>query len=393
MENKLKQLLDEALRNFNILVSSINDGTRNVPIPSGFKPVEVTFEEIERAKRIIFDESKSDFKEDMVKHFRQLENLIPFCSSPKAFKTAWDMRTSILSSHDMEIITNEGGQFIPHNTNISNVFNYGQRGNVLGTNRRLVFAIRHSEGHYDDVLDDLGRFTYQPQNDTKIMLRYRLAQHLSKELELPYLLLAVMWFRYSVNEKVNYVFMISPVKVIDFENDLLDLDSSLHAPLTLQLITRAEAKSICNRLLSLNQTDSHVETRYELPRQLAREWAYDKINATEKGRQIKRWAQATGMSCPGIKCKKGPLAKPKILFSELSFKEIAFGHIISQNWAKAYSYLLDKVNHPDNLYLTCRICNSSLGDHFPDDVLRSEIVNNGTIGDWLRQHGIDIRNS
>ncbi len=40
----------------------------------------------------------------------------------------------------------------------------------------------------------------------------------------------------------------------------------------------------------------------------------------------------------------------------------------------------------DNLYLTCQSCNSSLGDKFPDALLRKEIEKRGTIGYWLRKY-------
>ena len=137
--------------------------------------------------------------------------------------------------------------------------------------------------------------------------------------------------------------------------------------------------------------DLEIETRFELPEQLAREESYDKINNTEKGRKIKRWAQKTGKKCPGQLCKTGK--RPNIKFKDLKVSEIAFVHIISQNWAKAYTYMLDKVDHPDNLYLTCKSCNSSLGDTFPDKNFRDKIVQLGTIGDWLRRNEKEIRGS
>ena len=45
----------------------------------------------------------------------------------------------------------------------------------------------------------------------------------------------------------------------------------------------------------------------------------------------------------------------------------------------------------DNLYLTCKKCNSSLSDNFPDKKLKKNITNTGTIGDWLRNHEKQIR--
>ena len=147
----------------------------------------------------------------------------------------------------------------------------------------------------------------------------------------------------------------------------------------LQLITRSEALSTLNLILTLNETNVKIKTRAPLPIFLAREWSYDKIDNSSKGRQTKRWAQNTGKKCPGVKFKNG---QQHIEFKNLKPPEIAFGHIVSQNWSKAFTYLLDKIDHPDNLYLTCRDCNSSLSDRFPDPKLKDEIVKTGTIGDW-----------
>jgi hypothetical protein len=84
----------------------------------------------------------------------------------------------------------------------------------------------------------------------------------------------------------------------------------------------------------MNETDSIIETRSPFPITLAREWGYDNINNSKKGRQLKRWAQKTGKQCPGLKCKNG---KQHIEFTDLSQSEIAFGHIISKNWSKAFT--------------------------------------------------------
>ena len=90
---------------------------------------------------------------------------------------------------------------------------------------------------------------------------------------------------------------------------------------------------------------------------------------------------------------------------EFGKSEIAFGHIISQDWADSFTFLKKEsiVNHPDNLYLTCRSCNSSLGNRFPD-YPRIQTTENGTIktlrdmieqsqstiGDWKRIHDEEI---
>ena len=139
-----------------------------------------------------------------------------------------------------------------------------------------------------------------------------------------------------------------------------------------------------NIINSLNDTSFETKTRRELDESLAREWEFDKINSSKKGKKIKLFAAKRGKSCPGSLCNH-------VKFAQLSNQEIAFGHIISQKWIRSFNFLLDKKDHPDNLYLSCQKCNSSLSDNFPDTKLRSEIETRGTIGDWLRKHEESIR--
>jgi len=72
--------------------------------------------------------------------------------------------------------------------------------------------------------------------------------------------------------------------------------------LTLQIVNRSEVYNYLNILYSLNETKLDIETRSPLDEALAREWAFDKINAFTKGRKIKKWAAKTGKACPGALC-------------------------------------------------------------------------------------------
>jgi len=176
----------------------------------------------------------------------------------------------------------------------------------------------------------------------------------------------------------------APAKVTKPDVDLKDLDQSLHNPLKLQLISRVEAYSAINVLQALNDAQLEIRARRALPDEVAREYSYEKIAVSPKGRNIKEWAKESGKRCPGEGCQQRP-------FNGLNSRDIAFGHIISQNWARAFNFLLDKVDHPDNLYLTCRSCNSSLSQNFPNSELRQQIEKQGTIGDWLRNNIEGIR--
>ena len=320
---------------------------------------------------------------DMIDHFEYLEKLLPFCSSPKAFRTAWDMRSNILNKYDADLLANQGAQLNPNNKNLR-IFQAVQQGVELGKNKRLVTFVRHSEGNYEDELDNLGRFTYQPPTDVTGMIRYRWCQFLSKKLQIPYVVIVVMWFEHRVSNSSNLVFIAAPAQIIKFDGDLKNLGKSLSKPVTLQLINRTDAYDAINLLNSLNQTAIHNQTRTPLQVSLAREFSFPRINSSAKGKSIKRWAKKRGLSCPGTLCNH-------VKFDSLPLNQIAFGHIISQEWIRSFTFLLNNKDHPDNLYLTCQRCNSSLGENFPDRRLKEQIEKMGTIGDWLRKDSNGIR--
>ena len=379
--------LAECLKDFENKVMEIQDGARLVPVSgSATEPVEVTKSKVRTAFLLLTkNKSISDLSDTFQNHFNELSPSLVLCSSPKGFRTAWGLRSKTLSIQDAEAITNDGGQLIPVNDN-SRLLSCEQQGNVLGPEKKFILAVRHSEGNYDDSLDELGRFTYQPPRDVSGMLRYRWCQSISNKLKIPYILLVVMWFEYRLNDKMNQLFVMAPAKIINADDDISDLNASIHRPLKLQLIPRHEAFATLNLIKSLNSENIDIEVRAELPDELAREWSYEKINSTEKGKQLKRWAQQNSRFCPGENCNHQ-------FFRELKNSDIAFGHIVSQNWSSAFTFMLDKVHHPDNLYLTCKSCNSSLSNNFPNSKLREQIVKEGTIGDWLRFHEKSIRNS
>jgi hypothetical protein len=359
--SRLKDLLAQAVTDFSSQVErQVGSGRRDIRSPRGDR--------------------------DLRYHFNSLRPLVAFGSSPQAFKTAWDLRAEAISDYDADVVANAGGQAIPINRE-HKMFSYNELGVELGKNKRLILGIRHSEGNYDDDMDDLGRFTYQPPNSTAGMLRYRWCQFLSARLGVPYVLLIVMWFKHYVGPGVEHIIYIAPARIINFGDDLKDLGASLAKPLELQLITRSEAYSALNLLDSLDSADLDVQMRTELMPGLAREWSFDKINSSQKGRQLKRWAQRAGLSCPGQHCRGGQ----HHLFRDMELRDITFGHIIPQKWAKSFTYLLPSYHHPDNLYLTCNRCNSSLNDAFPDPGLRGELLKNGTVGDMLRNNEKEIR--
>jgi len=387
MVNRLENIIKISINEFHKKIESeINDGVYNVA--GRDKNIKINKKIIQTALKTICPLNKERIiAEDLISHYRNLESLIPYCSSPKSFRTAWGLRSEILNKYDANTIVNEGGQIIPENKKMR-LFQTVQQGVELGINQRLVSFVRHSEGNYEDELDLEGRFTYQPPTDATGMLRYRWCQFLSKSLGNDLVVIAVMWFKMVINDIPKYVFVAAPAKIIEWEEDIQNLGSSIQNPLKLQIIERQDVFNFINLVQSSNQTKIEIKTRRELPQSLSREWSYDRLNAAKKGTQIKNWARKVGKTCPGSLCNHTQ-------FEKLPNKKIAFGHIVSQDWTRAFTFLLDKKDHPDNLYLTCNICNSSLSNNFPDSDLRKEIMkeDRGTIGDWLRLDESGIRHS
>lgn len=355
-------------------------GIRTVEIPGGQAEVPVTKGALESGLRVVILKDVEAYRQGLLDHFLQLRSLLPLCSTPTSFRTAWDLRSQILSFHDAEAILSQGGQLIPHNSD-SRLLQCIQQGVELSPQRRLVLAVRHSEGNYEDELNAMGQFKYQPPKDATGMLRYRWCEYLSESLGVPYVLLAVTWFEYKMSDDLKQVFVVTPAKIIECDSAKNDLNAQFSAPLRLQLITRTEANSTINLLLALSESNVEIEIRTELPDRLAREWSYERVNNSSKGRALKKWAQAAGRLCPH--CGKQLI--------DIQLSHIAYGHIVSRNWCNAFTFLLDRVNHPDNLYLTCRSCNSRLGDSFPSKELRDSIVASGTVGDMIRGNEAEIR--
>ncbi|MBY0414996.1 MAG: HNH endonuclease [Bdellovibrionales bacterium] len=376
----LKKFKDQIL-NLTNSSATIADRTKSISISQS--------EALSRWK-LLYGNDQSKFLDKLSQHISFLERYIPFSSPPQAFKAAWEIRSPDLTLTDSEIVLSLGGQLIPQIKN-SNIFESNQKSLMISPiSEGLLLGVRHSEGNYEDKLDDLGRFTYQPPEDLRGLIRYRFYEHFSKETGVPLILFVTIWFGFNNSlEKEDQelhpseskrVFTICPVKVIS--SHLLDA-STIHSPIELQLISRKEAYDICSQLKGLAKPNIDLQYRPSLSLAVQSEFSYEHIKSSKKGNAIKKWAQLNNKKCPGCD-------KP---FSDFTSKQIAFGHIISQKWCQSFSFLLGKVHDPDNLYLTCSPCNSSLNKYFPDKKLQDKIIQNeyGLIGDWLRNSESGIR--
>jgi hypothetical protein len=199
-------------------------------------------------------------------------------------------------------------------------------------------------------------------------------------------LIVIIWFEYKVNENINHVFIVTPATIVNDNENTKNIGMSLSSPLNLKIVERSAAYSYLQLLRALDTTKIETKIRKLLDSDLADEWSYSQINNLGKGNKIKYWAKTKGYSCPGNLC-------GKIELKYLKNSDITFGHIVPQNWARIFPHNLNIIHHPDNLYLTCKACNSQLGDNFPDISLKNFILNKyGTIGDWIRECETEIRN-
>ena len=385
--NEFDLKLSNAIKTFRAkAIDTIEEGPRTIPRIGGKNIVDIKVSKIINGLSSICPKSNfENYKEIFFNHFSELSNYLTFCSSPQSFRSAWNLRSEKLNNYDALSLINEGAQLIPVN-NDSRVFRCEQQGVLYGAKKRLILGVRHSEGNYEDELNDVVQFDYQPPIDCSGLLRYRWCHYLSEQLNIPYILLVIMWFEYRIKDNLNQVFVIAPAKIINSKNQLRNLNNNIHKPLKLQIISRQEAVDSLLVLDSRKDSIDDIIIRNPLSDSLSREWSYSNINNSQKGRKIKKWAINNGKKCPGEICNNKP-------FKEISPSKIAFGHIISQKWSSAFTYLLKSVHHPDNLYLTCSRCNSSLSDKFPPSNLRKKIDEFGTIGDWIRLKESQIRDT
>lgn len=348
----------------------------------------------------------TNFNTDLfVKHFRDIERYLPLCSSKESFAASKKHTRKILDKHNAEELRKLGANFIPIRPRADRILYHHEPGLEYGkpsttSNFGLITAIRHSEGDYEDEIDDMGFFTYQPPTNQNGFLRYRWIQFLKQKYGIPIFFLAIRWFELGeeIAPNVKFVFMITPVTVVSAEeqknkktffktdNDLENIGKSIGHPLPLKMITVDEAINVVYDLDIEHSPEPIFQSRARLNEDLTRDYDYKLLTKNELGKKIKRWAQKNRKKCPdGQKCRNE-------LFDSMTQGEIAFGHISSQKWCNAFKF--DIKDHPYNLYLTCKSCNSALNEFFPNKHMQKKIdEEEATIGDWARQYDTEIRQS
>jgi hypothetical protein len=383
------------------------------------------------AVRKQLDEKPAKIIADLLEHYEEMDKIIPTCSSPRGFKEAWDVRSNgqDVTKYDLEEITALGGQAQLENRDTSekvkqkvltrkkiwkrdpaggtgeSVFSIAGPGATYfgsGKNGKFIKFLRHNPNQFYTYEDDMNEqyvFKYQPPAGYAALsgaLRYRWMEELSNILELELVVLIVLWFNQDVNDTINNILFVAPAKIVRKERS--DFNKSLFEPLKLEIISQNQFYEFLDNLNSIGaDVVGEIKRRSPLDAKTSRAWSYDKLQSSKLGNSVKNWARKTGRRCPQCDRK----------FDEFSNnKKIAFGHIISQDWANSFTFLKKIVHHPDNLYLSCGNCNATLSNRFPDFIqwpkksyqktLRDKIEEysshkGGTIGDWIRDYADDIK--
>lgn len=381
MDTKLDELITKSKNDFvdNYLAQLPQDISYSVDRVDGLKKNIISKDDLlNKFNKLVSSDAKK-FKIDYISHLGVMEGYLAYSSTPKAFEKAWKFRKTKISSLSLfevqELLSNHA-QLIPM-IKSENLFNSGEKGLIKSKeNGAFLYGIRHSKGNYDDALDSLGNFNYQPPFDALGMLRYRWLEYLTVKARLPIYMFITMWFKHEALEATNHVTMLCPVKI-------RNINKEFDAPLNLQLITVNEAIEHTMMIRSMDTLDLTSDIRTGLPEEYVIKFNYVNIKSNAKLRnQLLNWAISKGKKCPGSRCQN-------LEFKLIKNKSnIHLGHIVPQNWAGVFQFLQENnhIHHPDNLYLSCSECNISLNASFPDDQLRKNIVNGefGTIGDYLR---------
>ncbi|MBC74690.1 MAG: hypothetical protein CME64_01620 [Halobacteriovoraceae bacterium] len=368
-----KDIIDEAVETFSNKIANFEGET--VEIENG-KHIVLSKEVLDKAVGSLLKGGGKKIPGAIKKHFDAMEGKLIFSSDPKGFRTAWNHRkskTEWLTRNEAHKLAYDGCRFIPTIMEYK-LLKHNQKGMIKSEfHDCLLQGVRHSGAVYDDKLDDEGRFNYHSPRTLKGMLRFRWLEHLAIEFKIPIFIYVTIWYKYRAFEDHSYNTLISPCVLIDESN-------KIDGALKLQVIKMQRGFQIIDELKALEHVGETIMHRPALHETIISKYNYQTLNTSKVGKEIKKFAKKTNRRCPGDYC-------GGVFFADLSDSEISFGHIIAQDWARSFTYMLNKVHHPDNLYLTCKSCNSSLGANFPDKKMVAKIVSAefGTVGDWVRK--------
>lgn len=363
--------------------------------------------------------------DEFVQHFKDLEPYAQFSSSRESFAKLNDMEFThkqgkpYLNKRQVDVLRQSGALLHTYREKNDRVFDTRMRGLQFGnqqstSTRGLVRTMGSKMGEYDDKFSREGFTFYAPPCQPSGMLRFRWLQFLKQRFDVPMFFLFVRWFflespihdhttrsQWGV-QAGKTVFMITPVTIVSddvqkkyenfffdggrYSSDLRNLGRTIKRPLPLQMIEPEDCFKIIYNLETMNSGNQKFGDRKYLTPNLIQDYNYDSLTGTSLEKKLERWAKNTGKRCPdGRMCNNTRFDDPTI-------GPLHLGHIISQDWCKAFKLDPKFMNHPYNLYLTCGSCNRSLNKHFPSQNLQNRLDNDkATIGDWIYSYDAAIR--
>ncbi|MGB2340684.1 MAG: hypothetical protein ACPH9K_06770 [Candidatus Poseidoniaceae archaeon] len=153
------------------------------------------------------------------------------------------------------------------------------------------------------------------------------------------------------------------------------------------LLKPLDATFACKKLRAINLLDNTTGNTYQartpLTDKLAKKYNYNFLKTQKQKKQIYDYITSENPKCSHAISTGGKITQCSTALQPNGTTHI--GHIFSQNWCSAYSVFQESVNHPDNLYLSCNTCNTTLNQGCPDKNTLKLINKEGlTIGDLIR---------
>lgn len=382
----------------------------------------------------------SNIWKDLVEVFKIYSNEVMLCSEPIGFRDAFNrfrhkedeisieelirMRRSglnyipldssiVLPSKDRNIIFKEntgfdgaalkkvtGGLSLITEKYRHKSLNCFEHGQILYPGKKVVRTNR-AMGEYEDSVT-AEYIIYDPRADCSSLLRARFLENLSKEMfskeqtGLVIQLMKKIRIRSKVPDRVDeikimYIMALCEVIPLDrvpttLRGELEDkYIHELNYPYVLRPLEPIEASNHLIALINLDkerkpEDDSALDQRPALKPSIASEWNYPITGKRRK--MIEKYIEENAVTCShvsgtGEKCQRSLQ------------NNLHIGHIYSQKWCNTYLIFQESKNHPDNLYLTCKSCNSALSEGCPSkEMLRSINKNKSTVGDLIRYKGL-----
>ena len=104
LEQHLSKIADSLSRDIS---KNFTDGIREIPRPNGSKKIDISKTKLLSVLSSLIPSKINRYNDQFIENIMSIRSYLSFCSTPKAFRTAWDLRSLELNSQDAEIILNQ----------------------------------------------------------------------------------------------------------------------------------------------------------------------------------------------------------------------------------------------------------------------------------------------